>query len=114
MPLYRQEKQVSRMGLVLSRQTIANWTIQGTDRWLYSIYHHMHQLLLKLDIILADGTTLQVLREPGRTAITNSYLWLYRKGIEGPPIVLYDYKETRAGENPKGFLLCFKGYLQVN
>ena len=114
MPLYRQEKQFSRMGLVLSRQTIANWMIQGADRWLYSVYHRMHQLLLKLDIILADETTLQVLREPGRAATTNSYLWLYRTGIEGPPIVLYDYKETRAGNNPKEFLSGFKGYLQVD
>jgi transposase len=47
MPLYRQEKQFSRMGLVLSRQTISNWMIQGADRWLKSIYHRMHQLLLK-------------------------------------------------------------------
>lgn len=114
MPLYRQEKQFSRMGLDLSRQTIANWMILGADRWLYSIYHRMHQLLLLLDIILADETTLQVLREPGRAATTNSYLWLYRTGIEGPPIVLYDYKETRAGENPKEFLSGFKGYLQVD
>jgi transposase len=34
--------------------------------------------------------------------------------IEGPPIVLYDYKKTRAGENPKEFLSGFKGYLQVD
>jgi transposase len=67
-----------------------------------------------MDIILADETTLQVLREPGRAATTNSYLWLYRTGMEGPPIVLYDYKETRAGENPKEFLSGFKGYLQVD
>jgi len=59
-------------------------------------------------------TTLQVLHEPGRPATSNSYLWLYRTGMEGPPIVLYDYQETRAGENPKKFLHGFKGYLQVD
>lgn len=114
LPLYRQEKQLKRMGLDLSRQTMANWIIYGADRWFTPLYNRMHQLLLKLDILHADETTLQVLREPGRPATTKSYLWLYRTGIEGPPIVLYDYQKTRAGENPKRFLTGFKGYLQVD
>ncbi|MCL6616427.1 MAG: IS66 family transposase, partial [Anoxybacillus ayderensis] len=37
-----------------------------------------------------------------------------RTGIEGPPIILYDYQETKAGENPRKFLNGFKGYLQVD
>ncbi|SPU10419.1 transposase IS66 [Niallia circulans] len=102
------------MGLALSRQTMANWMIYGADRWLTPLYDRMHQLLLKLDIIHADEITLQVLREPGRPATSNSYLWLYRTGMEGPPIVLYDYQETRTGENPKKFLHGFKEYLQVD
>jgi transposase len=114
LPLYRQEKQFKRMDLALSRQTIANWMISGADRWLSSLYDRMHHFLLKLDIVHADETTLQVLHEPSRSATSKSYLWLYRTGIEGPPIVLYDYKETRAGENPKEFLMGFKGYLQVD
>jgi transposase len=114
LPLYRQEKQFNRMGLTLSRQTIANWMIYGADRWLNVLYDRMHHLLLKLDILNADETVLQVLREPGRPATSNSYLWLYRTGKEGPPIILYDYQETRAGENPKKFLNGFKGYLTVD
>ena len=114
LPLYRQEKQFHRIGLTLSRQTMANWMIYGAERWFTPLYDRMHQLLLKLDIVYADETTLQVLREPGRPATSNSYLWLYRTGMEGPPIVLYDYQETRAGENPKKFLNGFKGYLQVD
>ena len=114
LPLYRQEKQLNRMGLALSRQTMANWMIKGADQWLWPLYDRMHSYLLKLDIVQADETTLQVLREPGRPATSTSYLWLYRTGIEGPPIVLYDYQETRAGENPKEFLTGFKGYLQVD
>jgi transposase len=114
LPLYRVEKQFNRMGLALSRQTIANWMIYGADRWLGVLYNRMHQLLLMLDILHADETILQVLREPGRPATSKSYLWLYRTGKEGPPIILYDYQETRAGENPKKFLNGFKGYLSVD
>lgn len=114
LPLYRQEQQFNRMGINLSRQTFANWMIIGTDRWLSVLYNRMHSLLLKLDLLMADETTLQVLHEPGRPATSKSYLWLYRTGKEGPPIILYDYQETRAGENPKNFLNGFKGYLQVD
>lgn len=114
LPLYRQEKQFRRMGLTLSRQTMANWMISVADQWLTPLYERLHQLLLKFDIVHADETSLQVLHEPGRPATSKSYLWLYRTGIEGPPIVLYDYQETRAGENPKKFLTGFKGYLQVD
>ncbi|ETT56622.1 transposase IS66 [Paenibacillus sp. FSL R7-269] len=73
-PLYRQEQQFSRLGLTLSRQTMANWMMYGADQWL---------------------TTLQVLREPGKSAESQSYLWLYRTGCSGPPIVLYEYCRTR-------------------
>jgi transposase len=114
LPLYRVEKQFNRMGLALSRQTIANWMIYGADRWLGVLYNRMHRLLLMLDILHADETILQVLREPDRPATSKSYLWLYRTGKEGPPIILYDYQETRAGENPKKFLDGFKGYLSVD
>lgn len=114
LPLYRVEKQFNRMGLASSRQTIANWMIYGADRWLGVLYNRIHQLLLILDILHADETILQVLREPDRPATSKSYLWLYRTGKESPPIILYDYQETRAGENPKKFLNGFKGYLSVD
>ena len=51
LPLYRQEKQFKRMGLSLSRQTMANWMIYGADRWFTPLYDRMHHLLLKLDIL---------------------------------------------------------------
>lgn len=114
LPLYRQEKQFKRMGVGLSRQTIANWMIHGADQWLSLMYDRMHQILLEQDILHADETTLQVLREPDRPATSKSYIWLYRTGKEGPSAILYDYKETRAGKNAKDFLSGFKGFLQVD
>lgn len=114
LPLYRQEKQFSRLGVPLSRQTLANWMIHGAIRWLSPVYDRMHQLLLEKDILNADESTLQVLHEPSRAATSKSYLWLYRTGKEGPPIILYDYQETRSGKNAGKFLSGFKGYLQVD
>jgi len=114
MPLYRQEQQFSRLGVEISRQTMANWMVQGADRWLNIIYDRMHKLLLKQNIIFADETTLQVLREPGRPAESTSYMWLYRTGREGPAIILYDYQTTRASKHPRQFLSGFKGYMHVD
>jgi transposase len=114
MPLYRQEQQLARLGVELSRQTLANWMLQGADRWLGPLYTRMHEHLLKQDILHADETTLQVLHEPGRSAESVSYLWLYRTGRAGPPMVLYDYQTTRASKHPRRFLSGFKGYLHVD
>ena len=114
MPLYRQEKQWARFGIELSRQNMSNWVLYGVDRWLNHVYNRMHEYLLQSDIIMADETPLQVLNEPDRPAQTNSYMWLYRTGREGPPIVLFEYKPTRAGANPESFLAGFRGYLQVD
>jgi hypothetical protein len=114
MPLYRQEQTWTRLGVELSRQTLANWIIQGSDRWLRPLYERMHEHLLKQDILHADETTLQVLREPGRPATSKSFLWLYRTGGAGPGIILYDYQTTRASKHPSRFLAGFKGYLHVD
>lgn len=114
MPLYRQEQQLARLGVELSRQTLANWMLLGADRWLAPLYDCMREHLLGQDILHADETTLQVLREPGRAAETTSYIWLYRTGREGPPIVLLDYQTTRASKHPRQFLAGFKGYLHVD
>jgi len=114
MPLYRQEASLSRLGVELSRQTLANWMIQGSNRWLTPLYERMHKHLLSESVLHADETTLQVLREPGRSLTSKSYLWLYRSSREGPGIVLYDYQRTRASKYPAKFLAGFKGYLHVD
>ncbi|MDQ0901138.1 hypothetical protein QFZ80_004966 [Paenibacillus sp. V4I7] len=74
----------------------------------------MRAHLLEKDIVHADETTLQVLREPGKSAESQSYMWLYRTGHRDIPIVLYEYRPSRGGEHPRNFLAGFKGYLQVD
>lgn len=93
---------------------MANWLLNAAQPWLKRIYDRMHEQLKQRDILHADETTLQVLREPGRTAQSKSYMWLYRTGRDGPPVVLYDYRTTRAGKHPANFLAGFKGYLQTD
>jgi transposase len=113
-PLYRQEKQWERLGVSLSRQTMANWIIQTARIWLHPLYEQLKQHLCQQDILHVDETTLQVLAEPGRDAASKSYMWLYRTGKESQPIVLYEYQPTRQGAHPKQFLRDFAGYVHVD
>jgi len=114
LPLYRQEQEFRRMGIDLSRQTFANWMVIAAERWLTPLYERMHEELVKREILHADETSFQVLQEPGRDAQQESYLWLYRTGRDGPPIVLFEYQPTRSGQHPRDFLSGFTGYLHVD
>lgn len=114
LPLYRQEQQLARLGYSLSRQTMANWMVYGAEQWLEPLYAAMKAYLLRQDALHADETTLQVLREPGKSAEATSYLWLYRTGRGVSPAVLYEYQRTRGGEHPRKFLTGFTGYLHVD
>ena len=58
---------------------------------------------------------LQVLHEPGKTAQSKSYMWLYRtSGDTDRPIVLYEYQPNRKQEHPRQFLTGFQGYLHTD
>jgi len=112
LPLYRQEQEFKRNDINLSRQTMANWLIYVSQHWLMPIYAAMTDILLRLDVIHADETTVQVLNEIGKNAKSKSYMWLYRTGCDTDrAIVLYDYQPNRGHKNAKTFLEGFNGYL---
>ena len=114
-PLYRQEQDWNRHGIMLSRQTMSNWLIRATEDWLVPIYERLKQELMCRNILHADETTLQVLHEPGKTAQSKSYMWLYRtSGDTGQPIVLYEYQSGRHAKYPKKFLENFEGFLHTD
>lgn len=114
-PLYRQEQDWNRHGIKLSRQTMSNWLIRATEDWLEPTYNELRRRLLAYEVLHADETTLQVLREPGKTAQSKSYMWLYRtSGDAEHPIVLYDYQPDRRAKRPAEFLSGFKGYLHTD
>jgi len=114
-PLYRQEQELKRLGVNISRQTMANWVIFATLRWLKPIYDLLCLALLMSDILHVDETTLQVIMEQFRKASQKSYMWLYRTGkYADKHAVLFEYQPTRQGAHPAKFLAGFKGYLQVD
>ena len=114
-PLYRQEQELNRRGVHLSRQTMSNWILKATEDYLAPVYEQMHKELLTRDVLHADETTLQVLHEPGKKPQSDSYMWLYRTGGDTDrPIVLYEYQPSRGAKHPKEFLNGYKGYLHTD
>lgn len=114
LPLNRQEKEFKRYGMFINRQNMANWVIRCANDYFRPLYDIMKQELLSRDILHADETVCQVLKEPDRKPTSNSYMWLYRTRPEYRPVVLFEYQMTRAAIHPKAFLKNYKGYLQVD
>lgn len=68
------------------------------------LWLHLKDELLRQDITHVDETTYQVLKEAGRKAETDSWLWQYRSAQgEARPVVLFEYQQTRSGEHPRNF-----------
>lgn len=111
LPLYRQEQDLKRLGADISRATLANWVIANASECFRPMYEYFRRKLLERDFVMADETPVQVLHEPERRAQTKSYMWLFRSGEDGgPPIILYKYSPTRAGDTAVDFLEDYSGY----
>ena len=105
LPLYRQEKDWKQYGVQISRTTLANWIIYCSRNYFQPMYDYFHRELLKRSFAMADETRVQVLKEEGRRAQTQSFMWLFRSGEDGlPAIILYGYSPTRSGSHAKEFL----------
>lgn len=115
LPYYRLESGLGQLGAAIPRETMANWCILCSQRYLLPVYVRLHEELLKRDVIHADETTCQVLREESKTAQSVSYFWIYTSDTDGlPGIVLYEYQPGRKGAYPKQFLEGFHGKHQCD
>ena len=111
--LYRQSTQLERIGFDASRQTLARWMVGG-GQLVQPLINLLRDRWHDSGTIRMDETTVQVLKEPGKTAQSTSYLWVQQSGERERPVVLYDYAPTRAGDVPVALLGDFNGYLQTD
>ncbi|MBO7253075.1 MAG: IS66 family transposase [Ruminococcus sp.] len=110
-PMYRQVQDWERAGLKMNRATLANWVLAVDRDYFAPLWKHMKTELLKSSVLHCDETTVQVLKEPGRTPTSESYMWAYRSGEhEEKQIVLFDYQPGRSGDYAKKFLEGYDGY----
>ena len=113
LPLYRQDQQFRRIGVELSRTTLATWMVR-LGELVVPLMKLLRDELLDRPYLLMDETTVQVLKEPGKTAESKSQLWAQMSGGPGPPIVVFEYDPTRAGHVAKRLLGGFTGALHTD
>jgi len=113
LPLYRQEKIFARLGIDVSRATLAHWMVRMGDL-VEPLVDRILQEIRSGALVQADETPFQVLKEPGKRAQSQSYLWALRGGPSEHPLIFYDYDPSRSGEVPKRLLRGFEGYLQTD
>ena len=120
LPLHRQEKIFNRHGVELTRQTLASWIIkcsQGLD----PLLDLMERIVRSAPVILMDETTVQVNKEEGKQASSQSYMWIRRALVppdddnpHGADITLYHYSRSRGSEVAAELLHGYHGALMTD
>ena len=91
---------------------MANWVIQCSQTWLKPLYKHMKQRLLEQNVIHADESVVQMLKEDGKPATSESRMWVYATGERSEiPVRIIEYQPDRSGKRPECFLRGFTGCL---
>lgn len=114
LPLYRLEQIAARERVILSRSTLAEW-VGRIGVSLQPLADRLAMRLLERAVLHADETPVAQL-DPGRGKTKRSYLWAYRSNVleTGPPIVVFDYQTSRAGQHARDFLAGWQGHLMVD
>ncbi len=110
-PLYHLEKYGQAIGS--SRDSMARWMIQLKEP-LTPLINLMKDRLLDYDIGSLDATTLQVLKEPGRSASTKSYVYCMRGGPPDQSVILYAYNHEKHTLFVDKYFEGFKGAVHMD
>jgi transposase len=113
LPLYRLEHMLKRLGHEISRTSMAHWVIRLDDVF-KPLINLMREVQNSSDYLQADESRMYVLKEDGKTAQSDKWMWLTRGGPPGQPSVLFEYDPSRAGKVPVRLLDDFKGILQAD
>ena len=112
-PFYRQEKQFKRIGVDITRSSMCNWAIKVAEKC-DPLMELINKDIRSGPLINIDETTVQVMKEPGRSNKTKSYMWIFRGGDPGKPLLVYQYHPSRAGDVASVYLGKYKGYVQTD
>ena len=113
MPLYRQEGKFKSLGQSIYRNNMAQWCMRFADTT-QPLLHLLREVQNSGNYLQADETRLQVLKEDGKTAESDKWMWVTRGGPPGQLSVLFEYDPSRAGSVAVRLLDDFKGVLQAD
>jgi len=113
LPLYRQEKILNRLGIEITRATLASWMIK-LGVLIQPLINLLRDELMDYDIMGMDETRIQVLKEADRLPTTNSQMWVQRGGRPDKPVILFYYDPSRGQHVAAELLAGYKGFVQTD
>ncbi len=113
LPLYRLEGMLKRYGGDISRSNMAHWIVRLQDVF-QPLINLIREVQLEGNYLQADETRIQVLKETGKTAQSDKWMWVIRGGPPDKQSVLFEYDPSRAGAVAERLLDGFSGVLQAD
>ncbi|MBT4810258.1 MAG: transposase, partial [Thiotrichales bacterium] len=113
LPLYRLEGILKRYHGEISRTNMARWIV-GLTTVLQPLINLLREHQNSGRHIHADETRIQVLKEDGKRAQSDKWMWVTCGGPPNQPSVLFEYDPTRSGAVAERLLDGFNGILQVD
>lgn len=107
-PLYRQQQQFERLGVIFPRQTLCDWVEKGAF-CLQPLVRVMKAELLALDYVQVDETPVRVMDPDVKGRCATGYLWVLGRPRED---VIFEFHPGRGKEYARQLLGDFAGYLQ--
>jgi transposase len=112
MPLHRQGKIFSRLGVDIPDQTMGGWMRQSAEL-LGPLYERLKTFVLNSKVTGTDDTPVRVLDKSFPGTSRTGRFWPY-VGDRDHPGVVFDYTPTRERAGPEKFLTEYHGYLQAD
>jgi transposase len=92
---------------------MANWIIRLDDVF-RPLINLLQEHQLASDYLQADETRIQVLKEGGKVATSDKWMWLIRGGPPDRPVVLFHYDASRSEDVPSRLLDGYASVLQTD
>ena len=108
LPLYRQSKMMSSLGLSVPDNTLGNWVHQ-IGSGLENLYDAFWGAVLSSGYLQVDETPVKILKPE-----KNGYLWSYYAPCVGKGLIVFELSLTRSGDIAEKRLASYKGLLQTD
>ena len=113
-PLYRQEQEWNRAGVMLSRQTMSNWVLRVAEDWLRPIYDHLHRQLLQREVLLYPDVARLLHKKP--ETVYKSVIRLAHRCwdalVEQDLVLSYLGRSMKQEPDPSVFITYLAVYIQ--
>ena len=114
LPLYRLSQILHRLGIDYGRHTMAHQLNNVGLSLAQPLINLFQDHLLSHPVLQMDETRVQVLKEPERSAKSDSWMWVMRGGPPDKTAVLFHYEASRGKSIPLQLLNGYQGYLQTD